>query len=289
MTRKRLPILALLGINVAVAVVTTLLVLLVWDARREPLYLVPPTFSGVSSQSGAPPGAEAPVGGDTTGQVPAPAEAGAPPDAGEGGTDEAAAPDASEEASGDLIIHVVQAGDTLFQLALDYEVSIQDIVIANNLDNEEVILDVGQELIMPVGGLPPTPIPSPTVPVPTATLELSPIATVTPLPPGTIDILIEQVISPGDVTREAVVIVNNGAALDLEGWTLGDEEGNEYVFPTFRVFGSGSGVTVHTGVGEDTGRDLYWGRSTAVWGEPSDTVILRNPSGDVQSEFPVEQ
>ena len=57
----------------------------------------------------------------------------------------------------------------------------------------------------------------------------------------------------------------------------------------FKLFGDGSAVTLYTGVGEDSASELYWGRSTAVWGEPSDTVILRSPSGDVQSEFPIEQ
>ena len=120
-------------------------------------------------------------------------------------------------------------------------------------------------------------------------MQLTPIATVTPLPPGTISVIVQDVLFPGDVTREAVVIVNQGSTLDMEGWILSDEEANEYVFPTFKLFGDGSAVTVYTGVGEDTASELYWGRSTAVWGEASDTVILRSPSGDVQSEFPIEQ
>jgi LysM repeat protein len=283
MTRRRLPILALLGINVVVAAVTTSLVLLIWDSRRQPETIVLPTFSGASAQSGASP--DSAPSGETAGESPVSGDEGEPQAPTEGG--EEGAPPPAEAAESQNVIHVVQAGDTLFQLALEYDVTVEDIVIANNLESEEALLALGQELVIPIGGLPPTP--TPTVPAPTSTLELTPIATVTPLPPGTISVVVQDVLFPGDVTREAVVIVNQGSTLDLEGWSLSDEDGNEYVFPTFKLFGNGSAVTVYTGVGEDNASELYWGRSTAVWGEASDTVILRSPSGDVQSEFPIEQ
>jgi LysM repeat protein len=278
MTRRRLPVAALIGINVAVSIATTLLVLTIWDSRREPETLVLPTFSGVSAQTGASGGA---LEGGTPGAAPAPAGQEA---VAAGGEEAAAAADATPGA--DYVIHVVQAGDTLFGMALQYGVSIEDIVIANNLESAEVLLDVGQELIMPVGGLPPTLTPTPTEPVPTLAIELTPIATVTPQPAGSVDVVIQDVLFPGDVTREAVFIVNQGARLDMQGWTLSDENDNVYTFPQLELFPDG-GVTVHTGVGEDEANDLYWGLSVAVWGEPTDTATLRNPLGEVESEFPI--
>ena len=68
--------------------------------------------------------------------------------------------------------------------------------------------------------------PTPVCTQPTPTIELEPIATITPLPPGTISVVIQDVLFPGDVTSEAVVIFNAGTALDMEGWLLSDEQGN---------------------------------------------------------------
>ena len=68
MTRRRLPVAALIGINVAVSIVTTLLVLVIWDSRREPETLVLPTFSGVSAETSASGGGEQ---GETSGAAPA--------------------------------------------------------------------------------------------------------------------------------------------------------------------------------------------------------------------------
>ena len=280
MTRRRLPIAALIGINVAVSIVTTLLVLVIWDSRREPETLILPTFSGVSAETSA--SLEGQESG-ASGAAPAAGVPGAQADSGEPG-----APPAAEAAGGDVVIHVVQPGDTLFDMSLRYDVTVEDIVTANNLESPEVLLDVGQELIMPIGGLPPTLTPTPTEPVPTLAIELTPIPTVTSQPSGEVSVVIQDVLFLGDVTREAVFIVNEGAKLDMEGWTLSDEHGNEYTFPQLELF-PGGGVTVHTGVGEDEANDLYWGLSVAVWGEPTDTASLWNPLGDLESEFPIVQ
>ncbi len=46
-------------------------------------------------------------------------------------------------------IHVVQAGENLFRISLQYGVTVQDIVAANGLPNENAILSIGQELVIP--------------------------------------------------------------------------------------------------------------------------------------------
>jgi LysM repeat protein len=51
------------------------------------------------------------------------------------------------------VIHVVQAGDTLFDIALAYAVTVRAIIEANGLDSDR--LSVGQQLIIPVA----TPVP----------------------------------------------------------------------------------------------------------------------------------
>ncbi len=51
--------------------------------------------------------------------------------------------------SGGQTIHVVQAGENLFRIALRYGVTVDEIVAANNLGSSEAILQIGQQLIIP--------------------------------------------------------------------------------------------------------------------------------------------
>jgi peptidoglycan/xylan/chitin deacetylase (PgdA/CDA1 family)/phage tail protein X len=55
-------------------------------------------------------------------------------------------------------VHVVQAGDTLYRIALRYGVTVPAIVAANNLANPNLI-SVGQVLVIPTGTTPPTTAP----------------------------------------------------------------------------------------------------------------------------------
>ena len=67
------------------------------------------------------------------------------------------------------VIHVVQAGETLLSIAFTYEVSLQALQAANGIENPQ-FLQVGQRLVIPIGGaetqvspglLLPTPTPLP--------------------------------------------------------------------------------------------------------------------------------
>ena len=78
------------------------------------------------------------------------------------------------------VVHVVRPGENLFRLSLRYNVSIAAIVQANGIANPNLIY-VGQQLIIPTGGVtpvPPTAVP-PTVPPgqPTATPQPPPTGT----------------------------------------------------------------------------------------------------------------
>ena len=46
-------------------------------------------------------------------------------------------------------IHVVQPGENLFRISLQYGVTVDEIVVANGLGSAEAILSVGQELVIP--------------------------------------------------------------------------------------------------------------------------------------------
>ena len=88
-------------------------------------------------------------------------------DSGNGNTDSATAtpnsqstatatatePTVEETASQEPLVHTVESGDTLFGLSFQYDVSVDDILAANNLNSDNVILSIGQELVIPQGGV----------------------------------------------------------------------------------------------------------------------------------------
>jgi LysM repeat protein len=66
-------------------------------------------------------------------------------------------------AAGGEVTHVVQAGETLGGIAEQYNVSMEDIVSANNIGNVDV-LEVGQSLIIKAGAAAEAPAPDTTTP-----------------------------------------------------------------------------------------------------------------------------
>jgi LysM repeat protein len=201
-------------------------------------------------------------------------------------------------------IHVVQAGDTISGLSLLYDVPEQDIIAANDLQNPN-FLQVGMELIIPVGGVSQatatfTPAPTPTdTPIPfeppsaemTATAAAEAGATATPLPTplpstGELQIAISEIVAAGQVEQEQVTITNNGDRLaDMQGWTLSDAAGNVYTFPNFRLWAGGN-VLVHTRIGQDNTppANFYWGKLEAIW-SPGEVATLKDADGETLSTY----
>jgi LysM repeat protein len=180
------------------------------------------------------------------------------------------------------VSYVVQSGDTLSSIAARYDVSVEDIMAANGLSDPHA-LSVGQELIIPVGGLP-TATPAP----PTATVPATPptpIATTTPPAGGASLVRIAEVLSPGDLAAEAVLITNDGDPVRLDGWTLADAAGDSYTFPGLTLW-TGGAVTLHTGAGQDSPTDLYWNRATAAW-QSGEVLVLLDADGVRQAGFSV--
>ncbi|KJK34078.1 hypothetical protein UK15_37685 [Streptomyces variegatus] len=98
-----------------------------------------------------------------------------------------------------------------------------------------------------------------------------------------VQIIAVQYDSPGrddrSLTREWVEITNTARrAVNLDGWTLKDEDGRTYTFDHYRLEGR-STVRIHTGIGRDTRTDLYQDRRHYVWDNRSDTATLRNDRG----------
>src|SRR5690606_11035056 len=117
------------------------------------------------------------------------------------------------------------------------------------------------------------PAPTPTeTPVPTREIP-TPGPTATDRP-GRAEVEIARVLNPGDVTSEAVEIINRGTSVArLGGWQrVNQRTGEAFTSPTIHLFQHGA-LTVYSGVGENPAIDICWGRDAAVW-EPGDTFRL---------------
>jgi LysM repeat protein len=238
--------------------------------------------------------------------------------AGEGETGSPLQP-ASESTPVQSVTYLVEAGDTLSLIAEKFSVSLSDLMIANGLTNENFI-QIGQELIIPLGGVatatptftpvsvptetplpfdPPTPLPtdaqippepaatvgpSPT-PTPTPTITPTPIPTSTPPPFDEINIAISEVIGAGDLLRETLVVLNKGAGTSLRDWKLEGSPLGVFIFPDIFLFSGGS-IRIHTAAGENTPTDLYLNQGEAAW-PPGTTIMLSDANNTEIATFSV--
>jgi len=88
-----------------------------------------------------------------------------------------------------------------------------------------------------------------------------------------------------ELNQEYVSFRNEGTAnAQLGGCSVQDAVGCEYVFPAF-ILASGATVTLHTGSGEDSATDLYWGMGRPVWNNDGDTVLLYDSQGNLVDQY----
>ncbi len=180
-------------------------------------------------------------------------------------------------------VHIVVAGDTLGRLSEFYGVTVEDIMAANGMDNPNII-SVGQQLIIPVGGVA-TAIPENLAPTAVPSIIPTPLATAPAPEEGQSVIKITEVVGIGDLQTEAVQIINEGTAQQaLFNWRLIDEDGRIYLFGQVTIFGEGAGILLHSAAGRDGATDLYWGQNTAVW-QPGEQVTLLDANGNIQATF----
>jgi LysM repeat protein len=258
--RQMLPFLFL---NVIVSAVVVLSILFWWDSRGGTAALAETTAT-----------AELPPGVLATPNVAAPPSGTVPPEAAD------SAP--ADTASGDgPVVHVVQSGDTLNRISQEYDVSVEDIMAANDLTDPNNI-SVGWELTIPVGGLP-----TPTVPAPTEiAARPSPIPTEA-VAAGQGEIAVTGITDPGALATESVQIVNNGAERQsLLGWTVRDEDNNAYTFGDVSIFGEGAGILLHSRAGSDSPLELFWGLAEPAW-RSGETLTLWDAAGQVVATYVV--
>ncbi len=164
-------------------------------------------------------------------------------------------------------VYVVQQGDSLFVIALRYNLTVDQLMQANNLTNPDYVFS-GQRLVIPSPG---------------GTTTAG--ATAIPAAPG--GDLSLQVQQPNTLDAEQVLIVNEGnSAINLQGWTLGgDVNGPVYAFGDLPLF-PGSSVRLHTRSGQNDSLNLYWSRSSPVWSAGA-VVRLFNADGREAASYTV--
>ena len=184
--------------------------------------------------------------------------------------------------------YIVQQGDMLSKIALQFNVSMDDILRANNMSDPNNIY-IGQKLLIPLSSLP------------TATPQLPPtdIPTITPIPSNTFTptatptmdtsparLVIESIQGAGILGSEKVKIVHTGGGAEpLGGWRLENGRGQAFVFPLLRLF-PGASVTINSGKGTNTVTDLFWGSEVTLW-KSGDTATLRDSAGVVRATYTI--
>jgi LysM repeat protein len=229
-----------LVINVIVSAVTVMVVLSLWDRRDQ----------------GEPASATATV--DVIALV------------------ESAIPTATRTAAPTLtpVTYMIRSGDTLTDIAIEFNVSVDAIMEANDITDPNS-LSAGDVLVIPSsesGG-----------PLATPSTPRLPRSTQTSAPEEAISVIINAVEGAGDLSTESVRLLNTGGVVSMSGWVLEDGENHTYIFPTFTFYTTGA-VDVHTRIGTDTSIDLYWGLNEAIW-TPGKVITLRDADGNVQSTF----
>lgn len=203
------------------------------------------------------------------------------------------------------ILHVLQGGDTPFGVAEQYGADGFKLMEVNGLtDDTAALLQIGDVLIVPLEGcsLTAQDIASATPSLEVtdgglaiqgvdSTAEVTAEPTVRPtltLPPtaASAQVQIVQVVSPGDVTAEGIVIRNNGESINIKDWVLSDSNGNIYTFSERLLFSNAS-ITLFTRTGQDTAIVAFWNRNTPVFTDPGNVLTLTDKNGVVQSTYRV--
>jgi LysM repeat protein len=247
MDRRRLVI--FIAINIFVSAVVTLLVLSWWQAQQPAASIPTPIATAEPARAAAPTGTSAP----TSSPAPSPSPV----------------PTSTPTPSGP-IAYRVQQGDTLSSLSVRFNVPLQDVLTANKL-RENAILSVGQELIIPIGGL------TSLTPTPAATVAAT---------AGPAFVTIREIRSAGSIDAEMMILTNLGGVINLEGWTLTDGNNRRYAFP-YLTLGVNAEINLHTKAGTNTPSDLYMGESEARWGKKGTVAYLRDASGKLVATYRV--
>ncbi len=235
-----------LGLNVIVSAITVLLVLAIWDGRGNSSKGTPTPTVDVVSQ------VDEYIPTETPTKIPSPTP----------------------------VTYIVRGGDTMLGIAMDFDVSIDSLMIANRLEDPNA-LTAGQLLVIPIGDEPPLGGGG------DSQATITPRSTEEPDrdEPSQRAIIINGVEAAGVFEGETVRLLNRGGEVSMAGWVMEDEDGHRFLFPAFTFYSTGA-VNVHTRDGTNTSIDLYWGLDEAIW-TSGVTILLRDSTGEVISTFTI--
>lgn len=183
-----------------------------------------------------------------------------------------------------VVTYTVQENDTLSGIAQDHDISLEELVSANDLANPD-FLQIGQTLVIPQGGTEDSPGAVATTTslegVPSEERDDPELPTLTPSGPPLIEIV--TVLNAGDLAAEMLILENRGGTVNLEAWTLSTATEDTFTFPPLTLFTEAT-LQVHSANGEDAPRDLYWGREEPAW-QGGELVTLRDADGNVVDTY----
>ncbi|MBC8508992.1 MAG: LysM peptidoglycan-binding domain-containing protein [Chloroflexi bacterium] len=173
-----------------------------------------------------------------------------------------------------LQAHQVRSGETLGDIALEYDVTVEELMEINGLTDADA-LGTGQVVYVPEQGTASASDETPPTPVPDQGSSPS---------EGQIEIV--SVVGVGDLNTERLVLGEAGGGKHaLAGWQLHDEDGNVYTFPQATLYENGQ-IVINTRVGLDNPLELYWGLSDPVWGS-GEFATLYDATGQPQAIYQI--
>jgi LysM repeat protein len=183
--------------------------------------------------------------------------------------------------------YTVETGDTLGAIAVKFNVTVADIIAANEISNPDS-LEVGQVLIIRQPLIAPathTALPPAEIETELEATSTLPANTSVPLT-GDSRVVIDSVIGAGDLASERIFLKRVGPGeMSLTGWELVAENGETFTFPQLTLFESGA-VFIHTREGQTTAVALYWGLDHSVW-KSGDTVVLIDDQGEIHTSYEI--
>jgi LysM repeat protein len=179
-------------------------------------------------------------------------------------------------------VYVVQPGDTMLVIATRYDVTVQDILNANNLSDPNFVF-AGQRLVIPVqgSGAVTQSVSGADVGILISDTAGSGASTTGTVPQG---VRISSITGVGDLSNEQVILVNESdTPYSLQGWQLQRGDGPAYAFRSDVPLYPGGSIRVHTGPGTDTSIDFYWGQSKALWQAGTEAKLVASDGNTVTS------
>ena len=177
-----------------------------------------------------------------------------------------------------LTMYQVRAGDTLGEIAEQFDTNVDVLMELNGLENPSS-LGSGQVLFVPL-----KPEQSTEEIQPTEGLATSSAPTETSGSGS--DVVITNVFGAGDLETERVRLECEGSAeVSLSGWKLVESNGESFAFPQLTLYPGGD-VDVYTRGGVNSVVALYWGQSEAQW-ETGEVVMLLDSQGTPQATYVV--